>query len=593
MVVTSRAWSDPPPGKGYVMVFDDEFNGSKLNQKLWNYNYPWGTYHNGRANMQPSQVTVKNGLLTLTAIDKRTITNPWGYWNSDWNKYVPYDYTSGTINTYGKASWHYGYFEGRFKMPPDVSTWPAFWMLQNGWPPELDIFELAGSRATDYYTYHYTDSTGNPASLGGQWTGADMSVDWHTYGVEWTPTTLTFYVDDQAVQSFDAPDEIAQMGEMYFLIDLQVGGWAPDPNGANYPQQLQCDWVRVWQVGGPATNIYRLTPQNAQDKAMEVNGYSQSNGAQVDIWSANSGVNQQWDVLRNDDGSYVLQAYPGWNWLDQVLDDNAFNVTNGSSVTTWQANGGSNQNWYFQDTGNGWYRIIPANGPYSCLDIANAGTTDGSVVDIWQFTSASSQLWRLDPPLGPLTLTSLAVGSVTDTGATVTWNTTYPTDTTLAYGLTRAYGATLTGQSGVTAHSITLTGLSQATTYHFRVRATDAYGEKVSSPDQTFTTVSDADLTLQNVTANRNSATNQIVVIATLGNSGTAAAANVKLTRATLGSHTTLTKMPIAIGAIAVGSAVPVTIRFASQPSGATVTLTLTGVLNGGSFTFSQSLQVP
>ena len=35
----------------------------------------------------------------------------------------------------------YGYVEASMKMPSLPGSWPAFWMLENGWPPELDINE--------------------------------------------------------------------------------------------------------------------------------------------------------------------------------------------------------------------------------------------------------------------------------------------------------------------------------------------------------------------------------------------------------------------------------------------------------------------
>jgi hypothetical protein len=59
----------------------------------------------------------------------------------------------------------------------------------------------------------------------------------------------------------------------------------------------------------------------------------------------------------------------------------------------------------------------------------------------------------------------------------------------VAYGTTTAYGLTSTlATSQVTAHLVTISGLSPATLYHFQVRSRDAQGNLASSADFSFTT---------------------------------------------------------------------------------------------------------
>lgn len=256
IVSATQSRANPPVEKGYTKVFDDEFDGAALDESKWNFNYPWGTLHNGRANMQPSQVTVADGVLTLKAEAKRTITEPAGKWNSQWKRYLAFDYTSGAINTKDKHSFKYGYFEGRFKVPKPDSSWPAFWMLQSGWPPELDVLEVVGERKRYYYTYHYGADYRQEKSFGSQYLYSfPLDADWHTYGVEWTPEQINFYFDDKQLRSFTNPEAIEQMGSMYLIINLQVGGWAPEPNAVDYPALYQCDWVRVWQKDAPTKKV--------------------------------------------------------------------------------------------------------------------------------------------------------------------------------------------------------------------------------------------------------------------------------------------------------------------------------------------------
>lgn len=76
------------------------------------------------------------------------------------------------------------------------------------------------------------------------------------------------------------------------------------------------------------------------------------------------------------------------------------------------------------------------------------------------------------------------------TTATITWTTNEPADSRVEYGSDTNYGSTVSDTNLVTSHSITLTGLSPDTTYHYRVSSRDAAGNSASSGDYTFTTIS-------------------------------------------------------------------------------------------------------
>jgi hypothetical protein len=73
------------------------------------------------------------------------------------------------------------------------------------------------------------------------------------------------------------------------------------------------------------------------------------------------------------------------------------------------------------------------------------------------------------------------------TSAAITWDTNLNSDTEVAYGLTTDYSATSTFSNFVTTHGLTLQGLTQKTTYYFRVISTD--GNRIAySAGSSFTT---------------------------------------------------------------------------------------------------------
>lgn len=88
----------------------------------------------------------------------------------------------------------------------------------------------------------------------------------------------------------------------------------------------------------------------------------------------------------------------------------------------------------------------------------------------------------------PPEISDVEVTTFTDS-AVVTWTTDRISDSRVDYGPTVAHGSTATGPAGVTDHSVTLTGLSDATTYHFRVSSASATGGTATSADATFTTL--------------------------------------------------------------------------------------------------------
>lgn len=88
----------------------------------------------------------------------------------------------------------------------------------------------------------------------------------------------------------------------------------------------------------------------------------------------------------------------------------------------------------------------------------------------------------------PPAIGNVAVESLADTSATITWTTDENADSIVEYGLTTAYGGASGDPTLVLNHAIALTGLIPNTTYHYRVHSTDAADNSAVSGDYTFTT---------------------------------------------------------------------------------------------------------
>lgn len=88
-------------------------------------------------------------------------------------------------------------------------------------------------------------------------------------------------------------------------------------------------------------------------------------------------------------------------------------------------------------------------------------------------------------------LSSISSGTPNATDATITWTTDVAANSAVFWGLTTAYGGAsspVTSAVYETSHSIQITGLVTATTYHYKVLSRRTTGAYAFSADGTFTT---------------------------------------------------------------------------------------------------------
>jgi beta-glucanase (GH16 family) len=242
--------ADPAPIKaedlGYKLSWADEFDGTSVDGTKWQMNYapkvhPLGC--NGELQAYaPENVAVRDGKLLLRA------------------ERAPHEgmtYTSGMVSSHDKFSQRYGWFETRVKLPRGHGLWPAFWLLpqSRSWPPEIDIMEHKGSLLNHVWlTVHRPQpGTWRPKSDGKEWTGPDFTADFHTFGVDWRPDRVVWYVDGIERHQWHGD---ANFGPMYVILNLAVGGqWDGSPDvGTAFPATMEVDYVRVFQRSDDSAN---------------------------------------------------------------------------------------------------------------------------------------------------------------------------------------------------------------------------------------------------------------------------------------------------------------------------------------------------
>ncbi|MGE5537733.1 MAG: carbohydrate-binding domain-containing protein [Gemmatimonas sp.] len=241
---------------GFKLTFDDEFNsftwspdgssGYKTTfyfggRELWG-NGDQQYYSDPSVGVNP--FSLANGALHITAAPAAPGSNPDNQ-----------PYTSGMISTEGMFTQTYGYFEARIEVASGPGMWSSFWMLpgDKSWPPEIDALEAFGTTNPNgdgggNLAYHGQIST-NRNLDGGSWAAVngDIHTEYHTYGVDWEPDVIRWYIDGQLLgenQKGTVATPATTDVPMYMLATLAVGGWA-GPN-AGETSVMGIDYIRAY-----------------------------------------------------------------------------------------------------------------------------------------------------------------------------------------------------------------------------------------------------------------------------------------------------------------------------------------------------------
>lgn len=218
------------------LTFSDEFEGDKLDTKIWLTNYFWGDkllkdrYSVGsdlQAYTEKDNFEIRNSLLKIITKPQKTEGK---VWSPDGFKTKEFAYTSGIINTGKSFRQKYGTFTAKIKLGNPAAK-SAFWMLADKITPHIDVCRTANGKVVcDYFASAEKRTKG---SVGSKYAG-----DFYIFSLDWTPDKLVWKINDTEVltQTSDVPQE-----PMYILFS---GGLDKPVNSMT---TMEVDWVRVYQ----------------------------------------------------------------------------------------------------------------------------------------------------------------------------------------------------------------------------------------------------------------------------------------------------------------------------------------------------------
>jgi hypothetical protein len=80
----------------------------------------------------------------------------------------------------------------------------------------------------------------------------------------------------------------------------------------------------------------------------------------------------------------------------KALDVNGAGTADGTKIQIWADNGTSAQRWRILDMGGGFFKLQPQCAPNSTLDVQSSGTANGTIVHLWTDNGSDAQRWRLE-----------------------------------------------------------------------------------------------------------------------------------------------------------------------------------------------------
>ncbi len=368
---------------GYNLAWSEEFSGTTLNSNSWSPRtdtISWSYY--------ASNVGVSNGNLLLTATNTNGI------------KY-------GGVISKDKYSFKYGYIEIRAKVPKGKGLLSGLWLTgQDHWPPELDILEYLGNKPnTILMTLHcstYLDSTCSGGTfldkpwwkyVPREYVGIDWSLDYHNYGLEWTPQYVRWLIDgvERHRVTTGVPKEPMWI-TLSTCADNCAGGWSgPIDSSTNLPSKMYVDYVRIYKQSPTSSAITTVSPNG---------GESLQIGTTRTINWASSG----------DTGPYVKVELLKGGTLNKVITSSTSNSgSHAWTIPSTQPIGNdykikitSTSNSLHTDTSNSNFVIVaPTTGTQTSITLSSPNSGEswkrGAVYEIkWTYTGSPGSYVKIE-----------------------------------------------------------------------------------------------------------------------------------------------------------------------------------------------------
>ncbi len=236
MITTVHA--QPPEARHYRLVWADEFDGRKLDDRKWSVRSP-GKRGDALNDLKAVSLDGEGCLVIEARVENNRLI-------------------SCMLQTEGKYAARYGYFECRVKVNRVAGLWSSFWLQsagnqENSVPErdgaEIDIFEYFPHQRTDAVSHsiHWGGYGATHRVVGPVYSVLPSSVDeFHVFGLLWTASGYKIYVD--GVETQQANTHVSGVSQ-FLILSLEANSKVAGPyKPESLPDRFVVDYVRVYQA---------------------------------------------------------------------------------------------------------------------------------------------------------------------------------------------------------------------------------------------------------------------------------------------------------------------------------------------------------
>jgi len=347
-------------------TWSDEFNGSRLNANKWVYS--------AENNRSAGPGVLSNGIKKWYWREENVRVNG-GKLVLDGKKINDETFSGGSVETKNKHQFKYGFYEVRVQIAK-VNKGPhtAFWLQSEGTHyvddsgvdgAEIDVFESVFKSDKVQTAIHYDGYGDDHESYTIEYKTPKVHVDFHKFGLHWTPNKLEVYYDGSKVSSLNAnkpfPISVNPVNnhklvpKVYEWLWLSIGAAFKPTDFKNqdlgYLTSAYFDYVRVFKQKPKENVSFRLVNKQTNTR---IKTYGSNDNALLKQTRDSYGEWTQWKLQKASDGLHYYFINMGTGKYFRPVSNN-----NGSQIQSKPISySGSWTQWQFIDAdGDGYFYI--------------------------------------------------------------------------------------------------------------------------------------------------------------------------------------------------------------------------------------------
>ncbi len=211
---------------------------------------------------------------------------------------------------------------------------------------------------------------------------------------------LIWQKNNQNNQKFN----VTYLSDGYYKMEVVTSGKylsGTSTNAKNEDNVIQSTYeekdIQKWIIKDAGNGYYYIISK-ASSLYLDVYGANATNGANVQLYEGNAGLNQKFKFNKVNvvsgtqtvtDGTYTISTALDFN---QVIDVHGASTANHANVEIYTRNNGQNQRYKVEHVGNGYYKIVAIHSG-KALTVKDSSITRGANVEQETYVGIDAQKW--------------------------------------------------------------------------------------------------------------------------------------------------------------------------------------------------------